>query len=51
MAFDHHADDPLIPARNLARDVAADVNLAHIILLAVGMTEIDHHALREAGRG
>jgi len=49
MAFNHHSDDPIIAPGNLACDVFPHVDLTLIVLLAVGMTQIDHYPLCESG--
>ena len=44
VAFDHHAEDARVAAGDLRRDVARDVDLALVLLLAVGVRAVDHHA-------
>ena len=50
IAFDHGAHNPGVAARDLAADLPADFDLAQVIFLAVGMTQVDHNALREPRR-
>src|SRR5204862_406685 len=49
--FDHEADDSILAGGDLARDLARDVDLTLIYLLAVRMAAIDHQALLEPGAG
>src|SRR5262249_18429173 len=49
IAFDHGASDAIVSARDLCSDLTADLDLTHIVLLAVRVTQINHHALRKAG--
>src|SRR5207247_7960798 len=51
MRFDHEADDAVLAGGDLARDLARDVDLALVHLLAVRMAAIDHQALLEPGAG
>src|SRR5258706_15204272 len=49
--FHHEADDAIFAGGDLARDLARDVDLALIHLLAVRMTAIDHQTLLQSGGG
>ena len=48
MTLDHDSNDPLVSARNLAGDFVADLDLARVVLLAVGVAQIDHDSLGQA---
>ena len=47
MALNHRSDDPVVASCNLAGDLVADFDLTRVVLLAVGMAQIDHHPLGE----
>ncbi|MNS89408.1 hypothetical protein D3C72_1234200 [compost metagenome] len=49
--FDHHADDALVAAGDLAADVFAHRDLVLMLLAAVGMRGIDHQARGQPGLG
>ena len=51
VAFDHHAGDAAVAAGDLRGDVGADVDLARMLLLGIGMREVDHHLLAQAALG
>ena len=50
MALDHDPRDAALAAGELRRHVGADVELALVLLAAVGMREVDHHLLAQARR-
>src|SRR5690554_4966009 len=43
MAFQHQTDNPLIASSDLGRNVTTDNFLLNVILVAVGMTAINHY--------
>ena len=43
IALKHHADDSIVAAGNLSGNVTADRRLPGMVLVAVGVTAIDHH--------
>src|ERR1051326_3800627 len=51
VTFDHHADDSLITSGNLFGDILSDFDLAQVVLLTVGVAQINHHSLGETCGG
>src|SRR6266511_931657 len=49
VTFEHHADDAIVAARDLAGNIARDLDLTLVLLLAVRMRAIDHHPRRKPG--
>ena len=49
IALDHDADDAAVAGGDLRGDVVADDGLAAVVLVAVGVAEVDHDARRDAG--
>src|SRR5438034_1423888 len=49
VAFDHRADHAIITVCDLPGDIARDVELAFVLLLAVSVRAVDHHPCCEAG--
>src|SRR5262245_59864475 len=48
MTLDHDSNDPLVSACNLAGDFVADLDLTRVVLLTVGVAQIDHDSLGQA---
>ncbi|MPM90374.1 hypothetical protein SDC9_137495 [bioreactor metagenome] len=49
MAFDHHAHDAMVASGHLVRHIFGNDDLARVLLAAVGVRQVDHHLLAQAG--
>ena len=49
MTFDHDAENAIVAAADLSRDIIGNDNLARIVLRAVGVAHVDHYPCRKAG--